>query len=96
MNSSRDVIVFDEEYMNASKEMKDYCEALINKIDSYSKSVNVILEKAINDEKISENLRDIISHVETLKTEIEAIGQKASEACRDYVNEIDEADRFLY
>lgn len=93
---SHDVIVFDDEYIYAAKEVKGYSDALVKKIDAFVRDVNVILEKAINDKEISSKLENLIVEVESVKGEIEASGQSVSKACKDYVKEIDAADQFLY
>ena len=59
MSNENDVIVFDEEYKYASKQIRAYSDALIKMIREYSICVNYILDEAIKDEKISSGLREI-------------------------------------
>lgn len=96
MTTSDDVIVFDEEYTYAAREIEDYCAALVQMIERYSKCINTILDKAIQDNAISFKLQSLVNEVESIKPEITAIGTEVAAACRDYINEIDSADRFLY
>ena len=95
MASENDLIVFDEEYSYAANEIKGYCDALSRMIDSYSKGVNNILENAIRDEDITSRLQNIVSGVEALKVQIEALGSLAASDCTQYVEKIDAADQFL-
>lgn len=96
MTNKDDVIIFDEEYAYAEQEIIAYCGALTKFIDQYSKCVNAILDNAIRDEEISARLQDLIINVESIKPEIEEIGKEAASACKNYINEIDAADQFLY
>lgn len=96
MAKEKDVIVFDEEYRYASKEIKNYCNSLVMMISQYSKCVNIVLEKAIKDDKISSNLKNVLEQVEDVKEEISLISTKATSACLGYISEIDSADDFLY
>lgn len=96
MASKNDILVFDEEYNYASKEIVAYCDELVHMIEIYSKSVNIVLEKAIKDEKISANLREIVTKVDSVKGEIKSIGKQAANICKNYISEIDTADDFLY
>ncbi len=96
MSNENDVIVFDEEYKYASKEIRAYCDALIKMIRQYSKCVNHILNEAIKDEKISSGLRGIEEQLKDLIGDIRATCVEATSACSDYIIEIDDADNFLY
>lgn len=96
MADSSDVIVFDEEYSFAANEISDYGEALIKLIDGYTQNIEIILEDAVKDEKISEKLRAIIELLTPLKPHIESICKEAQSLCTSYVAEIDSTDQFLY
>lgn len=96
MSNENDVIVFDEEYKYASKEIRAYCDALIKMIRQYSECVNHILNEAIKDEKISSGLREIQKQVKLVMADINTICFEASDVCSDYIIEIDDADNFLY
>lgn len=96
MSNENDVIVFDEEYIYAAKEIENYCSALVKMIDRYSASVNTILNQAIQDEVISSRLSELLAKVESVKTTIETTGEEAAATCRTYISEIDKADNFLY
>lgn len=96
MSNENDVIVFDEEYKYASKEIKRYACALINMIIEYSICVNIILDEAIKDEKISLGLSGIEEQVKSVIGDIGTICDEASKACFEYVLEIEDADDFLY
>lgn len=94
--SDKNIIVFDEEYAYAAKEILDYGNALISYIDKYTKLVNRILEKAIIDVEISLRVLGIVNRVEALKSVLETISKEASSLCKSYVEEIDNADKYLY
>lgn len=96
MLNENDLIVFDQEYTNAAKQINDYCAAIVELIEKYSRCVNTILEKAIKDEKITTRLQELISNVEAVKPEVESIGEQASASCSQFVSDIDNADKFLY
>lgn len=91
-----DLIVFDDEYQYASTEFDDYCQALINHMDSYCEIMNSIVSEAVMDEKISANLKSLISGVEEAKKHIENERNDLRENCKTFVEKIDEADSFLY
>lgn len=96
MINESDVIVFDQEYTYAAKQIKDYCAVLVELMESYNNCINDVLENAIKDKKITEKLQGIVSAVEEIKPSVETIGEQASDFCGNFVSEIDIADKFLY
>lgn len=96
MSNDNDVIVFDEEYKYASKVIKEYAAALTKMITEYSTCVNNILDETIKDEKISSGLKEIVEQVKGVMGDIRTICVEASDACSEYVVEIDAVDNFLY
>ena len=73
-----------------------YGNALIQLIEGYTTSLETILEVAIQDEKISTQLREIVAQLEPMKSHIESLCKEAKSLCETYVTEIDSADQFLY
>ncbi|MBD5096185.1 MAG: hypothetical protein HDT40_04115 [Lachnospiraceae bacterium] len=96
MSNENDVIVFDEEYVYASMLIKKYGDELIKMIKAYSRCVDIILDEAIKDEKISSALREIRIQVKSVIRDIRITCDEASKACTDYIIEIENADDFLY
>lgn len=96
MNKNRDVIVFDEEYSFAANRISGYGDALIQLIEGYTTNLETILEVAIQDEKISTQLRVIVEQLEPMKSRIESLCKEAKSLCETYVTETDSADQFLY
>ena len=96
MSKSQDVIVFDEEYSAAARAISGYGDALIQMIQDYNTSLETILEVAIQDEKISTQLRAIVEQLHPMKSHIETLSKEAKSFCENYVAEIDETDQFLY
>lgn len=96
MSNEDDVIVFDEEYKYASKKINEYADALTKMISEYSICVNHILDEAIEDEKISSDLREIVEQVQNVMADIKTTCADASKVCFDYIVEINDADDFLY
>lgn len=96
MNKNHDVIVFDEEYSFAANGISNYGNALIQLIEGYTTSLETILEVAIQDEKISTQLREIVAQLEPMKSHIESLCKEAKSLCETYVTEIDSVDQFLY
>ena len=96
MNKNHDVIVFDEEYSFAANGISNYGNALIQLIEGYTTSLETILEVAIQDEKISTQLREIVAQLAPMKSDIERLCKEAKSLCETYVTEIDSADQFLY
>lgn len=96
MANEDDVIVFDEEYRYATKQIMGYSDALTKMIMEYLICVNIILSEAIQDEKISSELRGIVEQVKSVIGDIRTICDEASKTCFMYVSEINVADDFLY
>lgn len=96
MDHSRDVIVFDEEYISAADQISNYGEALIQLMDEYTSIMETVLGGAIRDEKISEKLRAILEQLPPIKSHIKSLCGEAKDFCKNYVTEIDSADQFLY
>lgn len=96
MSNENDVIVFDEEYVYASVLIKKYGDELIEMIKAYSKCVDIILDEAIKDEKISLALGKIRMQVKSVIRDIRITCDEASKACTDFIIEIEDADDFLY
>lgn len=69
---------------------------MIQLIEGYTTSLETILEVAIQDEKISTQLREIVAQLEPMKSHIESLCKEAKSLCETYVTEIDSADQFLY
>lgn len=96
MSSPNDVIVFDEEYKSASKQISTYGEALIIYIETFNNCIKTIDEIAIKDKEISEKLSNLVLKIEELKPSLEDIIERGKQLCKEYINEIDAADQFLY
>lgn len=94
--SPNDVIVFDEEYKYAKNYLQAYGKALIRLIDAYTSNLEAILDFAIKDELISNELRKQISEVRSLKSCIKDTTDNAGRKCTAFIDEIDKADKFLY
>ncbi len=96
MPNSKDVLVFDDEYTFAAKEIKNYCNALNSMITEYSNAIHNITANAVIDEKIHKQLSNLIVQIESVKPDIDSISSQASKISKEYINEIDKADDFLY
>ena len=96
MAVQNDVVVYDDEFKMIYKYISKYCDGLINVIDTYKKNVDYILEAAIRDEKISQELNNLANNVVKVKSGLETIKKDACKLCLDYLYDIDKADDYLY
>lgn len=96
MADSGDLIVFDEEYDFAKKEIKEYGESLAKLMNSYVCKVKYVMDSAIKDELITEALQNLIEQINPLMSIVNEITQQISNDCESFVREIDAADDFLY
>lgn len=96
MADSSDLIVFDQEYYYAKREIKEYGEALVKLMDDYITKVRFVMDEAINDELITEALQALIDQISPLKEIVEGVTQQVSSDCENFVRGIDAADDFLY
>lgn len=96
MSREENLMVYDEEYEAAAKYLREYCDSLLQLIDSYENIVNVILNNAIKDEKISKTIRDRVEKIKTAKTEITEVRDTVPGMCTLFVSNIDVTDDFLY
>lgn len=92
----KNVVIYDEEFKHAAKEIDGYCQALINYMETYKKSINEIRKSVIKDVLISAKLEILSGRVEDIRISIKNIADKAPKNCKKYVSEIDKADKFLY
>ncbi len=96
MVNEGDLIVFDQEFNYAAKQIRNYSDALNHRMDKYTSILREITASAIQDELIVARLEDLASAVEAVRTQVEGAGKTAGRLCTSYVQQIDEADRFLY
>lgn len=96
MEYDYDIIVFDEEYAYAQKEIDGYGKALQILIKEYTSILKNIVKYSIKDELIAEELNKIIQNVEPLASRIFVLKNDIKNKCMLFPGVIDSADKFLY
>lgn len=91
-----DLIVYDEEIRYAKRCIIAYGKALITIMNNYTSGLETILDTAIKDDLISEELRNLIEKVNAIKPDVSESVEKAGHSCENYIQAIDAADQFLY
>ena len=96
MSSKNDLMVFDEEYEFAKDYLINYSKELTGRIDSFNSALETLLEIAVKDEAITQELRKLIEELNGLKPLIDETVSSAASDCSSFVSAIDKADQFLY
>lgn len=95
MVNKGDLIVFDQEFNYASKQIREYGNELTRRMNRYCEIVLTIMNAAIQDELITAQLTELVDKVMRARIYLGS-AEGAAKACTSYVQEIDKADQFLY
>ena len=89
------VIVYDDEYQSAAARITSYGNVLINRIERYCSSLELITAQAIRDPRIAPRLQTLGERVAALTEPLEEAASRVAGLCGEYVQAVDEADQFL-
>ncbi len=89
------VIVYDKEYEAAAAAVIRYGASLSQMIERYLSSLQIIVTAGICDHALDEKLNALADQVAQLQNPIRDVVDATAKLCTDYVQSIDEADRFL-
>lgn len=92
----KDVIIVDQNFQDAATEIREYGNYLCTVIRQFTDIIQFIREKAVLDEKISENLYSIWQQIGQLDPIIEKQTHTVAKELVEFIDQIDRADRFLY
>ena len=93
---AQDLIVVDEDYNFAAKELQEYCTFLKKAAGDYRDIMDRIIRDAVKDELIANGLINIHFRITPIADEIDAIGAALSADATSFVGEIDAADDLIY
>lgn len=93
---AKDVIIIDNNFQDAAKEIKEYGSHLASMTQEYARILDYITAEAIMDDQIAPNIQNIADQVRKIGPVIEEQTDKIEYMLNDFINQIDEADQFLY
>ena len=93
---ANNLIIHDTEIAGASNLVSTYAERLMQMIDQINTALKTVTETAIKDQAISPELGRIAEKLDGMKQPIENLAEAVREDSRSFLQEIDEADQFLY
>lgn len=96
MASKSNLGVSDREFIQAGNAIVTYAEKLESMIVAYCTSLKTVCDSAIQDQKITAQLKELSDQVDALRTPLHEIAEQAKKDCKKFVSEIDKADKFLY
>ena len=93
---SRDIILVDENFLDAAKEILDYGRHISEIARQYQGILEYILQRAIQDQNISWELQALQDQVKLIPEAVEQAVQEVHDRLIRFVEEVDQADQFLY
>lgn len=93
---ARDLIVSDEEYISAAKYIESYGNDIQKSAEKYMEILERVSNGAITDKDICERLRKIRFAVAKVPSLVNNLTDSASAQIKNYVKDIDNADKGLY
>ena len=91
-----DVIVCDEEFEQAASTVSDVCSQLEDLLRGYLFVMDQVTKVGAMSGKTGEAMKDYVSAAKELKGLLPLLAEHNSLICRDFVRDIDEADRYLF
>lgn len=91
-----DIKVRDNEYTQAADALGTICGQLTACMDGYCAAVQYIKDNAIKDVLIDKELAEIKESVMAIRAKLESGVADLQSNCGEYVQQIDEADTYLY
>lgn len=89
-------ILTDREFEEAAAEVSAYCTQLEQGLDQYSSAVTSVATTSIPSGEVHDALLLYIDYVEKLKTISTGIGEKFSRIVQSFIQDVEEADSYLY
>jgi len=91
-----DLVVFDTEYSSLQRKYHAYGKLMEAKYNEYLDVLSMVCEYGISEGEVFKNIRSFKATAEMLRGEFYAVTAGISSLCDSYVDEIDEADSFMY
>lgn len=91
-----DLIVADAEFLSVGKKLKNYCNSLQEKLETYRGVLDDMCATAVK----SGNLRDALilykEYVDKTAKALDGLGEKCEKLVGEFLGEIEKADKYLY
>ena len=91
-----DLVVVDEEYADLGSALGTMAESLEAKLKSYDESLSRVVDAAVKEGEVAENLAGFKSLVAALNGETRWLAKQGKQILSQYVKDIDRADKQLY
>lgn len=94
---SMDKVVMDDSYMVDMADYFDICGKRIQETaDSYIELMSQVAEEGIPNGQVADSIREFLSYAEQLRYVILETSMKIRNATENYVEEINEQERYVY
>lgn len=93
---SKDIIITDENFLDAAEEIASYGTKLEESVRTYIEIMSYITQEAVKDEKIRGNLCALIEQVRGMEEMVRNETSCVRDKLKVFISDIDEADQFLY
>lgn len=91
-----DIIVKYDEVEAVSKMIKEVGNDLERAFSVYISIMTKLCDEGFEEGETSENIRNFVDSISTLKGDISAITTAAANDCTAYMDDLDDADKFTY
>ena len=88
--------IADNDFYKSAIILSDYASELSDKIDDYINIMNFVCNNGIKDQLIRSKLISLTQKMNMIKAPLNEVISVVSGNCKDFVDAVDDTDKFLY